>query len=202
MSAERDYGIIFQIGDILVSEEVITGFFCCDYPVCKGECCIAGEYGAPLDEDELQVLEDEYPNFGKYMTPAGHTAIAEKGFFELDIEGELVTTVAHGGECAYSFQDSAGNCLCAIEKCFFKGECAMRKPRSCWLYPVRVTKLTGGGLALNFHQWDVCRAAFEKGRKEGIHVYEFLREPLCKVFGDEFYEALCAAATKFRDSEI
>ena len=178
MSAERDYGIIFQIGDILVSEEVITGFFCCDYPVCKGECCIAGEYGAPLDEDELQVLEDEYPNFGKYMTSAGHAAIAEKGFFELDIEGELVTTVAHGGECA------------------------MRKPRSCWLYPVRVTKLTGGGLALNFHQWDVCRAAFEKGRKEGIHVYEFLREPLCKVFGDEFYEALCAAATKFRDSEI
>jgi hypothetical protein len=155
-----------------------------------------------LDEDELQVLEDEYPNFGRYMTPAGHTAIAEKGFFELDIEGELVTTVAHGGECAYSFQDSAGNCLCAIEKCFFKGECAMRKPRSCWLYPVRVTKLTGGGLALNFHQWDVCRAAFEKGRKEGIHVYEFLREPLCKVFGDEFYEALCAAAAKFRDSEI
>ena len=105
MSAERDYGIIFQIGDILVSEEVITGFFCCDYPVCKGECCIAGEFGAPLDEDELQVLEDEYPNFGKYMTPAGHAAIAEKGFFELDIEGELVTTVAHGGECAYSFQD-------------------------------------------------------------------------------------------------
>lgn len=202
MSAERDYGVIFQIGDILVSEEVITEFFCCDYPVCKGECCIAGEFGAPLEEEELQMLEDEYPAFGKYMPDEGHAAVDAKGFFEVDIEGDLVTTVSRGGECAYSFTDSEGNRLCAIEKCFFKGECAMRKPRSCWLYPVRVTKLSSGGLALNYHRWDICKAAVLKGQKEGIHVYEFLREPLSELFGADFYEALCAAAAKFRDSEI
>ena len=78
----------------------------------------------------------------------------------------------------------------------------MRKPRSCWLYPVRVTKLTGGGLALNYHRWDICRAAVEKGKKEGIHVYEFLREPLTELLGADFYEALCIAAAKFLGSEI
>ena len=202
MSSQRDYGVIFEIGDILVSEEVITEFFCCDYAACKGQCCISGEYGAPLDEDELQSLEDGYDSFGKHMTAAGHEAIREKGFFELDIEGELVTSVVPEGDCAYAFKDSAGNCLCAIEKCFLEGGCAMRKPRSCRLYPIRVTKLRSGGLALNFHKWDICRCAFEKGEKEGIHVYEFLREPLSEMFGTEFYEALCAAAAKFRDSEI
>lgn len=200
MSAERDYGVIFQIGDILVSEEVITEFFACDYPVCKGICCVAGDSGAPLEEEELETLETEYDAFGEYMPSAGHDTVAAKGFFELDIEGDIVTPVVEGSqECAYSFRDKTGNCLCAIEKCFFEGKCAMRKPESCWLYPIRITKLTAGGMALNLHRWDICKAAFEKGRREGIRVYQFLREPLEKFFGEDFYEALDAAATKFLD---
>ena len=82
--------------------------------MCKGECCLAGEFGAPLEEEELQALEDDYPRFGKYMPAKGHEAIDAKGFFEVDIEGDLVTTVSQGGECAYSFTDSEGNRLCAI----------------------------------------------------------------------------------------
>lgn len=200
MSAERDYGLIIQIGDILVSEEVVTEYFCCDYPVCKGECCIAGDCGAPLAENELEPLEMGYSSFGEFMPEVGHKAVADKGFFEIDPEGDIVTPVVPGSqECAYSFTDSDGNCLCAIEKCFFAGKCRMRKPMSCWLYPIRVKKLTGGGIALNYHKWNICSAAFEKGRREGIKVYQFLREPLVECFGEEFYEALEAAAASIQD---
>ena len=200
MSAERDYGIIIQIGDVLVSEEVVTEYFCCDYPVCKGICCVVGDSGAPLDEDELEPLELAYDSFGEYMPSAGHEAVRSKGFFELDRDGDLVTPVVEDSqECAYSFTDYEGNCLCAIEKCFFSGKCEMRKPKSCWLYPIRITKLTGGGLALNLHRWDICKDAFEKGNKEGIRVYQFLREPLINIFGEEFYEALEAAAANFQE---
>lgn len=190
-----DFGTIIEIGNVLVSEEVITDFFCCDYAACKGKCCIAGDCGAPLEEGELEFLERDYPFFLPLMSVKGIDAVDDKGFFEIDVEGEIVTPVVSGSqECAYSHFDGEGNCLCAIEKCFLEGKCSFRKPQSCMLYPIRVTKLTGGGLALNVHHWDICNDAVAKGKREGIRVYQFLREPLIGIFGAEFYEALCAAA--------
>lgn len=186
----RDFGVIIQIGDILVSEEVITEFFACDYPVCRGVCCIEGDSGAPMEESEIGSIERDYPKFRHLMSPKGREAAESKGFFEIDVQGDIVTPLVKDSlECAYCTFSEDGSCLCSIEKA------ALRKPVSCSLYPIRVTKLTGGGLALNLHRWDICKPAFEKGKREGIRVYEFLKKPLTEEFGEEFYTDLCAAAT-------
>ncbi len=184
----EDFGTIIQIGDVLVSEDVVCEFFACDYPVCKGACCIVGDSGAPLEEEELPALERDYPSFCGLMSEAGRAAAESSGFFAIDREGDLVTPLVPGTEeCAYC-RFEGDNCLCAIEKA------GLTKPISCALYPIRVKKFRGGGMALNLHRWDICKCAFERGRREGIRVYQFLREPIIRRFGLDFYEALSAAA--------
>lgn len=189
------FGTIVQIGDILVSEDVISEYFACDYERCKGRCCIEGDSGAPLDEAEIDGLERDYPQFCSLMSEGGKQAVLCEGFFSVDRDGDLVTPLVEGScECAYSHFTEDGSCLCAIECC------KLRKPLSCSLYPIRVTPLTGGGKALNLHRWDICADAFAKGRREGIRVYQFLHKPLVQAFGQEFYEALCAAAGHINSS--
>ena len=189
------FGTIVQIGDILVSEDVISEYFACDYERCKGRCCIEGDSGAPLDEAEIDGLERDYPQFCSLMSEGGKQAVLREGFFSVDRDGDLVTSLVEGScECAYSHFTEDGSCLCAIECC------KLRKPLSCSLYPIRVTPLTGGGKALNLHRWDICADAFAKGRREGIRVYQFLHKPLVQAFGQEFYEALCAAAGHINSS--
>ena len=193
----EDFGTIIQIGNCLVSEEVALEYFSCDYDKCKGRCCVEGECGAPLEEGELELLERDYPAYSPLMSGEGRRAAEDKGFFEIDFEGDIVTPLVDGSqECAYTFTGGGGKKLCAIEKCFFEGHCAFRKPASCRLYPIRITRLTGGGLALNLHRWGICADAFEKGRREGVRVYEFLREPLTDYFGEEFYSMLSEAAKR------
>ena len=191
---KNPFGTIVRIGDVLVSEDVILEYFACDYPVCRGKCCIVGDSGAPLKEEELDPIEAGYDVFSPLMRPEGRQAVEEKGFFEIDRDGDLVTPLVPGSEeCAYClFED--GNCLCSMERQYFAGKCAFRKPISCQLYPIRVVTLGDGCVGLNLHRWDICRCAFEKGRREGIRVYEFLREPLIRAYGADFYEGLCAAA--------
>ena len=189
------FGTIVQIGDILVSEDVISEYFACDYERCKGRCCIEGDSGAPLDEAEIDGLERDYPQFCSLMSEGGKQAVLREGFFSVDRDGDLVTPLVEGScEGAYSHFTEDGSCLCAIECC------KLRKPLSCSLYPIRVTPLTGGGKALNMHRWDICADAFAKGRREGIRVYQFLHKPLVQAFGQEFYEALCAAAGHINSS--
>ena len=188
------FGTLVEIGDILVSEEVILEYFACDYEACKGACCIVGDSGAPLKEEELEPLEANYASFSPLMRAEGRAAVEAKGFFEIDREGDIVTPLVSGSEeCAYCHFEN-GSCFCAIERQFDKGLSSFKKPVSCSLYPVRVVDLGGGRLGLNLHRWDICRAAYEKGRREGIRVYQFLRGPLTDDFGEEFYSALSAAA--------
>ena len=195
--------MIIQIGDILVSEEVLTECFECNYEDCKGICCIKGDAGAPLEESEMEELERDYKSYSGNMSAAGRQAVDEKGFFEVDRDGDIVTPVVSGTEeCAYTHFDKDGNCLCAIEKCHLEGLCRFRKPISCQLYPIRVSRLTGGGQALNLHRWDICSGAFEKGRRNGKRVYQFLKDPLIRAYGEEFYEALCAAAAAIDSGEV
>ena len=228
------FGTIIEIGDVLVSEDVVCEFFACDYAACRGACCVEGESGAPLEESELEGLEEGYSSFCGLMTDAGRKRVDEVGFFEVDRDGDLVTPcVTAGGGGAVAAGSAAGSGACAF--CHFGGLpeqeprqktpktsdppaknvggpskstendgaisalCAIEmagrtKPVSCSLYPIRITKMPGGGLALNLHRWTICKPAFEKGRREGIRVYEFLRVPLKRRFGTEFYEALDAAA--------
>ncbi|MCR5841657.1 MAG: DUF3109 family protein [Bacteroidales bacterium] len=189
---------MIQIGDVLVSEDLVLEYFACDYAVCRGACCIAGDSGAPLDECELEGLERDYPAYREHMTPEGCAAVDAKGFFEVDRDNDIVTPLmpplegSQDSPCAFCHFGPAGECLCAIEMT------GRTKPASCSLYPVRVTRLTGGGLALNVHHWDICKPAFKKGLRERIRVYQFLKNPLTKSFGEDFYEALDAAAKHLR----
>ena len=191
----RDFGTIIEIGDVLVSEDVILEYFACDYAVCKGKCCIIGDSGAPLKEEELEPLEQNYPIYSPLMRPEGRAAVDAKGFFEIDREGDIVTPLVEGSEeCALCHFTADGSCMCAIERQFCQGHGTFRKPISCSLYPIRVVDLGGGRVGLNLHRWHICKEAYEKGRREGIRVYEFLRGPLTEAFGQEFYSALSAAA--------
>ncbi|MBR1871745.1 MAG: DUF3109 family protein [Bacteroidales bacterium] len=210
---------MIRIGDILVSTDVVTEYFACDYQKCRGICCVVGDSGAPMLEGEDEQLERCYEVFSPLMTPQGRASVDANGFFEIDREGEMVTPVVHEPhkvegldsvpgsygtvgvqgleDCAYIMYEKDGdsvNCLCSVERCFFKGLCSFRKPVSCRLYPIRVTRFPGGGQALNYHRWNICSDAVEKGRREGIRVYQFLREPIVEVYGEEFWNALDAAS--------
>lgn len=185
---------IIEIGDILVSSEVVTEYFSCNYEECRGACCIIGESGAPLQEEEASLLERDYPQFKKWMSPEGCRKAEECGFFEIDRDGDMVTPlIGNGEECAYTrFEE--GGCFCAVERCHSAGQCKFVKPISCRLYPIRAKIFSNGITALNLHRWDICKGAFAKGKKEGIRVYEFLKIPLTDAYGEQFYEALCGAA--------
>ena len=185
---------IIQIGDILVSSEVLTEYFCCDYAVCRGACCIIGDSGAPLLESEPALLEKHYPQYEAWMSVEGRDKVEKSGFFEIDADGDLVTPLLHGSEeCAYT-RFEGENCFCAIERAHCAGRCPFVKPISCRLYPIRASVLRNGLTALNLHRWEICRCAFEKGLREGIRVYQFLKEPLTDAYGRDFYDELCSIA--------
>lgn len=189
---------IIQIDDVLVSSEIITEQFCCDYEKCKGVCCIIGDSGAPLEESECEALEQEYPHYSPLMTAQERSIVDQNGFFTVDQDGDLVTPLICGKEeCVYTCFDEQEHCFCAVERAYFQGKTSFRKPISCWLYPIRVVRLSSGMLALNLHRWDICKDAFAKGKKEGIPVYQFLREPLIQFLGEDFYNALEEVAKTF-----
>ncbi len=188
---------IIEIDNCLVSSEIITECFSCDYEKCKGICCIIGDSGAPVTEQECEELERHYAAYSSLMTEKGRSKIAEAGFFNIDSDGDIVTPlVGDKGECAYAAFEN-GNCFCSVERSHCNGHCEFVKPISCRLYPIRVSTLSNGMKALNLHRWHLCRDAFEKGRKEKLPVYQFLRESIIFQFGEEFYSLLEEAARIF-----
>lgn len=194
----KDYPI-FQIDDILVSSEILTEFFACDYEKCKGACCIIGDSGAPMEEGEAEEIEKNYHHFSHLLTEEEQEVIDRDGFFVIDSDGDMVTPLVRDSqECVYTWFDDNDSCFCAIERCYCKGKGSFKKPISCSLYPIRASKLSNGMTALNLHRWDLCKDAFAKGKKEGIHVYKFLRDPLITAYGEEFYSALEAAASSLK----
>ena len=150
---------------------------------------------------EVDSFRKEYDNYSKYMTPEGRCALHKQGFGVVDSDGDLVTPLVNNEECVYTSFDSNHNCFCATELAYCKGESKFRKPISCALYPIRVSVLSNGVQALNLHRWEICKCAFEKGKKEKVPVYKFLREPIIRKFGEDFYSALEAAAISLQASE-
>ena len=179
---------MFLIKDTLVSCDLIERYFKCDLSLCKGECCIDGDAGAPLLCHEKEAIEKNIKDILPLLEEKGRNAVISEGSSYIDQEGDLVTMLVEGACCAYA-TFSNGICLCALEKGFREGKLPMLKPESCHLYPVRLKKC-GDLTALNFHRWKICKSAEKTGREEGVRAYKFLKEPLIRKFGTEWYEEL------------
>jgi len=176
------------IQNILVSDDIISEFFCCDLNSCRGFCCMEGDAGAPLEPNEIYDLEENYPIFKKYMIKKGIEKVEASGTFEYDMEGAFVTPLLDDENCAYLFlEDNIAKC--AIEKAFVDGETDFQKPISCHLYPVRV-KILPDYEALNYHRWHICRPACEKGKALKMPLYKFLKKPLVRKYGEMWYAEL------------
>lgn len=189
---------MIEIDGKIIASDLLTEQFCCDLAVCKGECCVEGDSGAPLEIEEVDELENEYPNYKPYMTPEGIEAVESQGFMVVDVDGDYTTPLIDGAECAYSFKEN-GITFCAIERAYREGKCSFLKPISCHLYPIRVKHFATGDYGLNIHRWNICKCAFDCGKREGVKLYKAMREPLVRRFGEEFYEALCQAAEMFEN---
>ena len=180
---------MFQIQDTLVSLDVVERFFCCDLESCLGACCIEGDAGAPITETEKAQIESVLPTVWDYLLPRAQEEIKENGVSYRDPEGELVTSIIDGKNCVFSYFESGGLCSCALERAYREGLTTFRKPISCYLYPLRI-KQYDGYAAVNYHRWKICKCAEVMGRKNGIRVYQFLKQPLIDRFGQEWYDEL------------
>lgn len=183
---------MLQIQNTLVSLDLAEEFFCCDLDACLGACCIEGDAGAPVTLDEIGKLEEVLDEVAPDMAPRAVEEVRENGVAYPDVDGEMVTTLLDGAACAFCTYGKGGVCLCAIDKAYREGRVGWRKPASCALYPVRL-KDYGTYTAVNYHRWKICRPAVEKGRREGVRLYQFLEGPLTERFGAEWYAELKAA---------
>ena len=187
---------MIQIDDKLISEDLFSEEFVCNLAKCKGICCVEGDAGAPLDEDETKILDEIYPKIKPYLRPEGIQAIEEQGTYTLDFEGDLVTPLVNNAECAYVIFDEKGYTKCAIEKAYEDGVIDWQKPISCHLYPIRITEYSNFS-AINYHEWDICSDACTLGKELGVKVYQFLKKPLIRKYGEDFYKTLSEAAEEW-----
>ena len=184
--------MIIEIDDILVSSDIFTEEFCCDLDACKGICCVEGDAGAPVTLDEIGGIEDALDTVWDDMSASAQAVVDKQGVAYTDRDGDLVTSIVGGKDCVFTCYEG-DCCLCALERAYRSGKTGFCKPISCALYPIREKRLDNGMIALNYNRWDVCRDAVKKRRELHLPVYKFLKEPLIRRFGAEFYEKLCEA---------
>jgi hypothetical protein len=203
---------IIQVGDVLISSDILTEKFCCDLSACKGQCCVEGDAGAPVTLDEIAEIEDCLDTVWGDLSASAQAVIDKQGVAYTDQEGDLVTSIVRGKDCVFTYYDSLqftvdfsgasvfickpstvnidNCCLCALEKAFRAGKTRFCKPVSCALYPIREKRLGNDLIGLNYNRWEVCKMAVAKGQQEEILLYQFLREPLIRRFGEEWYDEL------------
>lgn len=193
-----------MVGDILVSDEVVEKKFICNLHACKGACCWEGDLGAPLDRDELPILESIFPDIKPFLSPAGIAVLESTGLYtEYPENGTWGTPLIDKGPCAYLTFDALGAAHCGIERAWVAGVTPFRKPLSCHLYPIRVEKNEELGFeALNYDTWDICQAACLLGEEKQVPVFVFLKEPLIRKYGAAFYQELEAAAACFLGADL
>ena len=182
---------MFQIQDTLVSLDLAEEFFFCDLSKCLGACCIEGDAGAPVTPDEVEKIKESLPAIEADMLPRAVEEVRRNGVAYTDEEGDLVTTLLDGRNCAFTCYGPGGVCLCALEKARREGRTSWLKPASCALYPLRLTEYPSF-TAVNYHRWSICRDAVANGRRLGIRLYQFLKQPLTERFGAEWYAELKA----------
>lgn len=180
---------MLQIRNSLVSLDVVERFFICDTDKCLGECCIEGDAGAPITREEYNTIKQILPEIWDDLLPQAQEKIKEDGVGYIDEEGDLVTSIIDGKNCVFTCYDKGGMCRCAIEKAFREGRIGFYKPVSCHLYPIRIKEYKDF-TAVNYHRWKICKAAEILGKHKNVRVYEFLKEPLIRYFGEEWYNEL------------
>lgn len=180
---------MIKVGEVLVSDDLKTVEFVCHLEKCKGACCVEGDLGAPLEEDELPVMHEIQKAVAPYLTDAGRKAIEGQGPYILDEDGDYSTPTIEGKECAYAHYDEKGILKCGIEQAHLDGKISFRKPISCHLYPIRITKKEGFE-AVNYHKWNICSDACKLGSALGVPLYKFLKDPLIRKYGEDWYTTL------------
>tara|TARA_B100000809_G_C15089508_1_gene512659 strand:- start:49 stop:633 length:585 start_codon:yes stop_codon:yes gene_type:complete len=179
---------MIQINDTVVSEILLEKKFVCNLDKCMGACCIEGDAGAPLEIDELEKLENVLPHVKEYLSEKNIAAL-EKDLYTVDSDGEFVTQLVDGKECAFVFYDQKGITKCSIEQAHLDGKTDFKKPISCHLFPVRLNTYDSF-IAVNYAHWDICDDACSFGEQLGVKTYQFLKEPLIRRFGQEWFEEL------------
>ena len=189
---------MIQIDDKLISEDIFSEEFVCNLSKCKGACCVEGDVGAPLDKSETEILDRIYEQVKPYLRPEGIAAIEQQGKGEIDPrDNDYVTPMVEDKECAYVIFDEKGITKCGIEKAYEDGAVDWQKPISCHLYPIRVDEYRTF-TALNYHKWDICSDACTLGRELQVPIYKFVKTPLIRKYGEEFYQTLCDAAEEWK----
>lgn len=191
---------MFQIKDTIVASDIIEESFLCDLSVCKGECCVEGDSGAPLEDEEVKIIEDLLPQVWDDLSPQAQNVINQQGVAYKDTDGEMVTSIVKGEDCVFTYYDDKGVCKCAIEKAYREGRVSFYKPISCHLYPIRLQRYRDF-TAVNYHRWRVCKPAVALGKKEGLKIYQFLKEPLVRKFGEDWYKELVLVAEEYNKSK-
>ena len=191
---------IIQIGDVLLTSELLTEKFCCDLTVCKGQCCVEGDAGAPVTMDEIGEIECCVDEVWQDLSASAQSVIDRQGVAYTDAEGDLVTSIVRGRDCVFTYYGDIEDrhthapipncCLCALEKAYREGRTRFCKPISCALYPIREKRVGDGIAALSYHRWTVCKMAIAKGIEENVRLYQFLRDPLTRRFGEAWYQEL------------
>lgn len=176
----------------VISDDLADNFFLCDLEKCKGGCCVEGDLGAPLENQELPVLDRIYDEVRPFLTEQGRKAIEDQGRYVLDEDREYSTPTINGKECAYAVYDQKGILKCGIEMAFRAGKTDFKKPISCHLYPIRITRYDSYD-ALNYDRWEICLPACELGRRSKVPLYLFAKEALTRKYGTTWYK-------KFRET--
>lgn len=178
-----------EIENTLVSEILFEKKFLCDLEACKGACCVEGDAGAPLEKEEAEYLKRNIHKISPYLRKEGIAAIENLGTSVIDIEGDEVTSLVNNAECSFVIFDEEGITKCGIEAAYEDGAIDFRKPISCHLYPIRISKI-GSMEALNFSKWQICDPACKLGQLKGLKVYRFLKDALIRKFGQKYFESL------------
>ena len=179
---------MIKIGKALVSEDIKELHFVCKLSACNGDCCLEGDAGAPMDEEEISILEDYIDEIKPYMTNEGKLVIDLVGVFDYDTDASYVTPLVDNHECAFVYKENGIN-FCSIEKAYLEGKIKFKKPLSCHLYPIRLKNI-GEFTAVNYEKWSICKPALVNGKDLGIPLYKFLKEPLIRKFGEDWYKSL------------
>ena len=191
---------MIQIDDTVIAMDIVEEKFLCDLSVCKGECCVEGDSGAPLENEEVKILEEILPIVWDDISMEAQELIKQQGVAYEDSDGDMVTSIVNGKDCVFTYYDETGICKCVIEKAYKAGLIDFYKPISCHLYPIRLEKYPNF-TAVNYHRWRVCKAAVELGEKKGLKIFQFLKEPLIRRFGEQWYSELATVADELEKAK-